>query len=75
MKNWEKAGLVEVVRSCSNVTKDDEIEVIDEGAETVELVMEETRMKYEGGSARECRGIVQALLDAFLTAVKRMKCG
>ena len=61
--------------SCSNVTKGDVIEVITEGAETVEQVMEKTRMKCEGEAAQECRENVQALLDTYLTTVKGMKCG
>ena len=75
MKDWEQAGLEEVVCSCSNVTKDDVIEAIVDGAETVEQVLEKTRMECEDGSAQECRENVQALLDTYLTAVKGMDCG
>jgi len=75
MKDWEKAGLEEVVCSCCNVTKGDVIEAIADGAETVEQVVEKTRMKCEDGSAKECRENVQALLSTYLDAVKGMKCG
>ena len=75
MKDWENAGLEEVVCSCGNVTKDDVIEAITDGAETVEQVMEKTSMKCEDESALECRENVQALLDTYLAAVKGMDCG
>ena len=75
MKDWEKAGLEEVVCSCRNVTKGDVIDAIADGAETVEQVMEKTDMKCEDGSAHECAENVQAILDAYLAAVKGMECG
>ena len=74
MKDWEKAGLEEVVCSCSNVTKGDVIDAITDGAETVEQVMENTHMKCEDVVAQECKENVQAVIDTYLTAVKGMKC-
>ena len=75
MRDWEKAGLEEIVCPCSNVTKDDVIEAIAEGAETVEQVMEKTRMKCEDGSEQYCRENVQALLDTYLASAKEMTSG
>lgn len=75
MKDWEKAGLEEVVCACSNVTKGDVIEAIAEGAGTVEEVMEKTGMKCEGSSVKDCKDDVQGLLDIYLAAVQGMQCG
>ena len=75
MRDWEKAGMEEIVCLCSKVTKDDVIEAIVEGAETVEQVVEKTRMKCEDGSARDCRENVQALLDTYLAAAQGIESG
>jgi len=75
MKDWENAGMEEVVCSCCKVTKGDVIDAIADGAETVEHVMEMTAMKCEDKSAQECKENVQALLDTYLAAIKKMECG
>ena len=71
MKDWKKAGLAEVARPNSNVTKAAVIDAID--AEIVEQVTEKKRIKIKGGLLQECREIVHTIMNSFLTAVKGMK--
>ena len=75
MKDWEKAEMEEVVCTCSKVTKGDVIDAIADGAETVEQVIVMTGLKCEDKSALECKDNVQALLDTYLAAIKKMECG
>ena len=72
MKDWENAEMEDIVCSCSNVNKADVIEAISDGAETVEQVMENTKMEC---SAPECKENVQALLDTYLAVVKGLESG
>ena len=72
MKDWENAGMEDIVCACSNVNKGDVIEAISDGAETVEQVMKNTKMEC---STPECKENVQALLDTFLAVVKGLESG
>ena len=81
MKDWEKAGLEEVVCYCSNVTKGDIIDAVAEGAETLEQVStfnnagSGTDCALKNPSGKCCREDIQAVLDIYVAAVKGVQEG
>lgn len=83
MKDWEKAGLEEVVCFCNNVTKGDIIDAIADGAETLEQVSTFNNAgngadcAAKNPSGKCCRDDIQAILDIYVAAVKGVQgsCG
>lgn len=83
MKDWEKAGLEEVVCYCHTVTKGDIIDAIADGAETLEQVSASNNAgdgkdcATKNPSGKCCAVDIQAVLDIYVAAVKGVQedCG
>lgn len=81
MKDWENAGLEEIVCYCNKVSKGDIIDAIADGAETVEQISAANKAgdgkdcATLNPSGKCCREDIQALLDIYLEAVKGVQGG
>lgn len=79
--DWKKAPASQTVCYCNNVNKEQIVRAISRGAETVEAVTSLTgagkgsECATKNPSGRCCRPDIQALIDAYLPALKAIKSG
>lgn len=79
--DWKKAPANQTVCYCNNVSKEAIVRAIAKGAETVEAVTSLTGAGKGGEcatknpSGRCCCTDIQALVDAYLPALKAIKSG
>lgn len=79
--DWKKAPANQTVCYCNNVSKEEIVRAIAKGAETVEAVTSLTGAgkgadcATKNPAGRCCCTDIQALVDAYLPALKAMKSG
>jgi NAD(P)H-nitrite reductase large subunit len=79
--DWKKAPASQIVCYCNNVTKEEIVRAIAKGAETVEGVTsltgagKGTECATKNPSGRCCCPDIQALIEAYLPALKAIKSG
>ena len=79
--DWKKAPASQIVCYCNNVNKEQIVRAIAKGAETVEAVTSLTgagkgsECATKNPSGRCCCPDIQALIEAYLPALKASKSG
>lgn len=79
--DWKKAPASQIVCYCNNVNKEQIVRAIAKGAETVEAVTSLTgagkgsECATKNPSGRCCCPDIQALIEAYLPALKAIKSG
>ena len=79
--DWKKAPASQTVCYCNNVSKEEIVRAIAKGAETLEEITrltgagKGTECAKKNPSGRCCCTDIQALVEAYLPALKAMKSG